>query len=60
MIAKGKRTALLNDKFSRAVLLALFFFSPRNIVVKLFTVVAGTRPVELPFKVFLPGDLPGV
>ena len=35
MIAKGKRTALLNDKFSRAVLLALFFFSPRDIVVKL-------------------------
>ena len=32
MIAKGKRTALLNDKFSRAVLLALFFFSPRNIL----------------------------
>jgi hypothetical protein len=26
MIAKGKRTALLNDKFSRAVLLALFSF----------------------------------
>ena len=60
MIAKGKRTALLNDKFSRAVLLALFFFSPRNIAVKPFAVIAGTRPVEFPLKVFLPGNLPGV
>ena len=34
MIAKGKQAALLNDKFSRAALLVLFFFSPRNIVVK--------------------------
>ena len=60
MIAKGKQAALLNDKFSRAALLVLFFFSPRNIVVKPFAVIAGTRPVDFPFKVFLPGDLPGV
>lgn len=39
MIAKGKQTALLNDKFGRAVLLALFFFSPRNIIVKPFAVM---------------------
>ena len=31
-----------------------------NIVVKPFAVIAGTRPVDFPFKVFLPGDLPGV
>ena len=60
MIAKGKQTALLNDKFSRAVLLVLFFFSPGYIVVKPFAVITGTRPVELPFKVFFPGNLPGV
>ena len=39
MIAKGKRTALLNDEFSRAVLLALFLFPPRNMVVKPFAVI---------------------
>ncbi len=50
----------MNDKFSRAVLLVLFFFSPRNIVVKSFAVIAGTWSVEFPFKVFLPGDLPSV
>ena len=60
MIEEGKRTTLLNDKFGRAVLLALFFFSPRNIVVKPFAVVTGTRPVDFPFKVFFPGNLPGV
>ena len=60
MIAKGKQTALLNDKFSRAVLLALFFFSPRNIIVKPFAVITSKRPVDFPFKVFFPGNLPGV
>ena len=60
MIAKGKQTALLNDKFSRAVLLALFFFSPGYIVFRFFPVIAGTRPVDFPFKVFFPGNLPGV
>lgn len=59
MIAKGKQAALLNDKFSRAALLVLFF-SPRDIVVKPFAVVTGTRPVDFPFKVFLPGDFPSV
>jgi hypothetical protein len=28
MIAKGKQAALLNDKFSRAASLVLFFFFP--------------------------------
>ena len=60
MIAKGKRTALLNDKFSRAVLLALFILFSRDIVVKPFAVITGTRPVEFPLKVFFPGNLPGV
>lgn len=60
MIAKGKQTALLNDKFGRAVLLALFFFSPRNIIVKPFAVITSKRPVDFPFKVFFPGNLPGV
>ena len=60
MIEKGKQTALLNDKFSRAVLLALFFFSPRNIIVKPFAVITSKRPVDFPFKVFFPGNLPGV
>jgi hypothetical protein len=39
MIAKGKRTALLNDEFSRAVLLAIFLFPPRNMVVKPFAAI---------------------
>ena len=60
MIAKGKQTALLNDKFGRAASLVLFFFFPGNIVVKPFAVVTGTWPVEFPFKVFVPGNLPGV
>ncbi len=60
MIEEGKRTTLLNDKFGRAVLLALFFFSPRNIVVKLFAVITSKWSVEFPFKVFLPGNFPGV
>ncbi len=57
MIAKGKRTALLNGKFSRAVLLALFFFSPGYIVFRFFPIIAGTRPIDFPFKVFFPGNL---
>ena len=60
MIAKGKQAALLNDKFSRAVLLALFFFSPRNIIVKPFAVITSKRPFDVPFKVFFPGNLAGV
>ena len=38
----------------------LFFFPPRNIVVKVFAVITGTRPVEFPFQIFVPGDLFGV
>ena len=61
MIAKGKQTALLNDKFSRAVfLLVLFIFPPRDIIFAFQAIVAGMGPVEFPFKILFPGDLPGV
>ncbi len=60
MIAKGKQSALLNDKFSRAVLRALFLFPPLYIRLMLSAIVTGTRPVDFPFTVFLSGDLPGV
>lgn len=51
------KTVLLNDKFSRTVLLVLFLFS-RNILLALFAVITSMRPVQFPFKVFLPRDLP--
>ncbi len=51
------KTVLLNDKFIRTVLLVLFLF-PRNILLALFAVITGMRPVQFPCKVFLPRDLP--
>ena len=55
------KTALLNDKFSRAVfLLVLFIFPPRDIIFAFQAIVAGMGPVEFPFKILFPGDLPGV
>lgn len=38
-------------------MLVLFLFS-RNMLLALFAVITGMRPVQFPFKVFLPRDLP--
>lgn len=58
---RTSKTALLNDKFSRAVfLLVLFIFPPRDIIFAFQAIVAGMGPVEFPFKILFPGDLPGV
>ncbi len=60
MIASDNKTALLNDKFSRAVLFVTILFSAIECSSQIFAIIAGFRPVEFPFKVFLPGDFPGV
>jgi membrane protein DedA with SNARE-associated domain len=55
------KTALLNDKFSRAVfVLVLFIFSPGDIILAFLAIVTSSGPVEFPFKIFVPGDLPRV
>ena len=41
------KTVLLNDKFSRTVLLVLFLF-PRNILLALFAVITGNRVIQMP------------
>ena len=41
-------------------MLVLFIFPPRDIIFAFQAIVAGMGPVEFPFKVFVPGDLPGV
>ena len=41
-------------------MLVLFIFPPRNAWLMLSAIVTGSRPVQFPFKVFVPGDLPGV
>ena len=58
---RTSKTALLNDKFSRAVfLLVLFIFPPGDIILAFLAIVTGSGPVEFPFKILFPGDLPGV
>ena len=43
-----------------AALLVLFIFPPRDIIFAFQAIVAGMGPVEFPFKILFPGDLPGV
>ena len=50
------KTALLNDKFSRAVFACLYFFPPLDIVVALFITSRGPR--KLSRKVFVTGISP--
>ena len=41
-------------------MLVLFIFPPGDIILAFLAIVTGVRPVQFPFKVFVPGDLPGV
>ena len=41
-------------------MLVLFIFPPRDIIFAFQAIVAGMGPVEFPFKILFPGDLPGV
>ena len=41
-------------------MLVLFIFPPGDIILAFLAIVTGIRPVEFPFKVFVPGDLPSV
>ena len=41
-------------------MLVLFVFPPGDIILAFLAVVTGMGPVEFPFKILVPGDLPGV
>ena len=41
-------------------MLVLFIFSPGYIILAFLAIVTSSGPVQFPFKVFVPGDLPGV